>query len=265
MEIISEILHYLQTFPPKTTLSISEISKFSKTHYETVREYMLLIQLVQTHAPLISYNPKERSIEVLGYPKIFRQFSLEEQIILELFLKKRFDYDTTEYLKNLSVGLPAQKIYDEIKMSEYFQIILLEDNMDLTRIYLRNKGKMRAHGLLASINRSIGEFMDIGNSEGELMNTIYEMQMLELCKNSILDNMKQPNDNELFGDYLFRLNNLFTYRTNYNNNLFLKNVINKIFQFQFNLKKTIEPEVLENNEASPKQESNLITSSSTYA
>lgn len=164
IEIVSEILHYLQTIPPKSKISLIDVSKSTKTHYETIKEYVNLIQLVQINAPAITYNPKDRKIEIHTYPSIFNRFSIEERIILELFLNKRFDYGSAELLRNLSVGMSAEAIYEEIKTSDYFQIILLEDNMDNTRIYLRNKGKLKAHGLLASINRIMGEQI---NFDGE--------------------------------------------------------------------------------------------------
>lgn len=160
IEIVSEILHYLQTIPPKSKITLSDVSNSTKTHYETIKEYVNLIQLVQINAPAIIYYPKDRKIEIHTYPRIFHRFSIEEQIILELYLNKRFDYGSAELLRNLSVRMSAEAIYEEIKTSDYFQIILLEDNIDRTMIYLRNKGKLKAHGLLSSIHRDMGKYIE---------------------------------------------------------------------------------------------------------
>jgi hypothetical protein len=215
IEILADIINYLNVIAPNTTLNINDISKHTECHYETIREYMALIQFIQQTFPPVSYNGESRSVSLSDYPPSYWQFPFIEQIQLKLFSNRVFDFQSSVLLNSIISTLdPKENAKDNIKdcvkkvikeevkenikdcgkeyakqyevlktspCSEYIQLIELEDDPNQTRVYLREKGKLKAQGLLALMNKLNGEYID---AEGEIPLKYHGSPTLSQCDGS---------------------------------------------------------------------------------
>jgi hypothetical protein len=162
IDIVAEITNHLIKYSIDSEFSISELSKNTDSHYNTMSDYMILIQMIQRLCPQIHFDAKNKKIKIKGISPGFRKFSQEEQIILHLFSHKIFDFHSSIPISQFENQNPPQLI-EKLKNLPYIQLIYLEDDPTQTRIYLKQIGMLKAQGLMASMNRLMGEYIE---SEG---------------------------------------------------------------------------------------------------
>ena len=159
IEIVAGLLNAFNSFEINKDYNINEIRLKTGYHWETIRDYILLINLIQRFSPTIAYSSKLKRLHVLDRSNHAKSYSLEHQLVIYLFTNRMLNKEQSISLKEIipDVNLIPKREVARIKGSSYMQFINShgEENVFLTR-----KGKFKAQGLLASINMKMGEYID---------------------------------------------------------------------------------------------------------
>ena len=161
IEITAGLLNILNSFQTNRDYNINEIKQKTGFHWQTISDYILLIQLIQEFGAKIKINPKTNKIQILSPSNYLEKLTIEEQMIVFLFIEKAFDDFTSIPEVILFNSFPQNDI--ETIINSPFIITILSHNMKRKtnpRFYLSQRGKYKAQGILSSINRKIAEFID---------------------------------------------------------------------------------------------------------
>ncbi|MHA1857474.1 MAG: hypothetical protein ACTSXY_12655 [Promethearchaeota archaeon] len=161
IDIIVGLLNILNSFQTNREYNINEIKQKTGFHWQTISDYVLLIQLIQEFGTKIKINPKTNKIRIISPSNYFRFLTLEEQIITFLFIEKAFN-ESNSISEDILLNFFRQNQIKTIKDSPFIKTtfnntIIRKNN---TGFYLTRRGNFKAQGILASINRKMVEFID---------------------------------------------------------------------------------------------------------
>lgn len=153
--IVTGLINILNSLRKGSEYSINQIKDKTGFHWETIHDYIILLRLIEEFGPKIEFNPQNKKIKIKEYSKPFVKLNLEDQIVLFLFLEKKFGEDSSCEIKELKHDFSTKKLA-ELKKSKYFQFNSRKTSM----IYLSKLGKFRGQGILSSIHGEMAEFVD---------------------------------------------------------------------------------------------------------
>jgi hypothetical protein len=154
IEIVGTLLNGLNSLNKNGKYSINEIHEKTGFHYNTVKEYMKLINLIQCFSPRIEMNLNSNKISIKEYAPFTTTFNDTQQLELMLFVNRALSEESAKNIKELEI---TPRI---IKESNQFMEIIYDNNDHPVSAYLTTRGKFKAQGLLVFINQKIGEIID---------------------------------------------------------------------------------------------------------
>lgn len=172
MDIVANVIDILNGLGRDSSYSYNEMKTITGMHYDTIRDYITLIGLIQTFAPKIIIDEKRNKVSVENYSPSFRHLDVVGQFLVILFLEHKFTPENamnpTQYFSRMS-----EEDKNAIESSPYFEKITRQAE---TAFYLSRKGKFKAQGLLASLSLKMAEFTG-ANGKGQILETYnYEMK-----------------------------------------------------------------------------------------
>lgn len=161
IDITTGLLNIFNSFQTNRDYNINEIRKKTGFHWQTISDYILLIQLIQEFGTKIKINPITKKIRIMSSSNHMKFLTLEEQIITFLFIEKAFD-EPNSISEDILLNLFPQNEIKTINASPYIKTTLINtlNRKFNTRFYLTRRGNFKAQGILASINRKMAEFID---------------------------------------------------------------------------------------------------------
>ncbi len=161
IDITTGLLNILNSFQPNREYNINEIKQKTGFHWQTISDYILLIQLIQEFGTKIKINPKTNKIRTISSSNYIKFLNIEEQIIIFLFIEKAFD-ESNSISEDMLLNLFPQNKIKTINSSPFIKTTLINtlNRKYKTRFYLTRRGNFKAQGILASINRKMAEFID---------------------------------------------------------------------------------------------------------
>ncbi len=161
IDITAGLLNILNSFQPNREYNINEIKQKTGFHWQTISDYILLIQLIQEFGTKIKINPKTNKIRTISSSNYIKFLNIEEQIITFLFIEKAFD-EANSISEDILLKFFPQNEIKKIKVSPFIKKTLINtlNRKHNTIFYLTRRGNFKAQGILASINRKMAEFID---------------------------------------------------------------------------------------------------------
>ena len=167
IDIVADIINSLNGYQEEKKFNINSMKERSNLHWNTSKDYLYLIYFIQKFAPELDIiNSNKNEFKIRKYSKLFTQFSLEEQIIIHLFLEKAFDLDTSI---NINSMIESQFDINELDDSKFIRIF--KSGKNHSKIYLSLKGRFKAQGILSRINEKMADFIENHNQINLNVNT----------------------------------------------------------------------------------------------
>ena len=167
IDIVTDIINSLNGYQEEKKFNINSMKERSNLHWNTSKDYLYLIYFIQKFAPELDIiNSNKNEFKIRKYSKLFTQFSLEEQIIIHLFLEKAFDLDTSI---NINSMIESQFDINELDDSKFIRIF--KSGKNHSKIYLSLKGRFKAQGILSRINEKMADFIENHNQINLYVNT----------------------------------------------------------------------------------------------
>ena len=161
IDITTGLLNIFNSFQTNRDYNINEIRQKTGLHWQTISDYILLIQLIQEFGTKIKINPITKKIRIMSSSNHMKFLTLEEQIVTFLFIEKAFD-ETNSISEDILLNFFPHNEIKTINASPFINTILINtlNKKFNTKFYLSRRGNFKAQGILSSINRKMAEFID---------------------------------------------------------------------------------------------------------
>ena len=153
IQITAGLINAMNSYNKDHKYSINEVHELTGYHWNTVKDYVKLIILIEKFAPKLKIDEKSNEIIIAKQSPYLKNFSILEQLILYLFICKAFNEESAiNKHKILLSDKSTLNINDEFKE-------FIKDTSN-GALYLSLKGKFKAQGILASIYSDMGDFIE---------------------------------------------------------------------------------------------------------
>jgi hypothetical protein len=184
INIMAALINALNSYPMDQSYSINQIHEDTDLHWNTVHDYIKLINLVKYYAPDLNVDNDTNEVIINKHSPYFRKLEKQEQLILHLFLSKAFNKESA--LKKEKIHLKnGSKLNKETLSREFIQFT---SNGDL---YLTLKGKFKAHGVLSSVYENMVDFIENKTNPKEKSNNLWLLNFYEDGQSSPLKTKKE--------------------------------------------------------------------------
>jgi len=153
IQITAGLINAISSFNKGQKYSINEVHELTGYHWNTVKDYVKLIILIEKFAPKLKIDEKSNEIIIAKQSPYFKNFSVLEQLILYLFICKAFNKEYA--IKKNKILLNDQST---LNINDGFKEFI--KNTSNGALYLTLKGKFKAQGILASIYSDMGDFIE---------------------------------------------------------------------------------------------------------
>src|SRR6056297_3548075 len=117
IDIISNLINGLNSLKKNSDCSINEIHEKTGFHYNTVKDYVKILTLVQCFAPKIHLDLEKNQLSVSKYSPYIKTLGKLEQLCLMLFANKAFNKEAATNIIDLKISSNYAK-----KFSKYINI-----------------------------------------------------------------------------------------------------------------------------------------------
>jgi hypothetical protein len=168
-QIFLNIINLLNEYKIGQPIQINDLNEKLPHHYNTIKDYLKIIDFIQNACPKIKNNVQTETYELNGYNPLLDRMDQEEQLILYLFIEKIFDEKTARNIDEL-MG-KNQYNFDAIKKSPYinytYEINKISNNR-IVKIWLSRRGGLKAQGLFSKLYEIMKNYLDSPSSILEL-------------------------------------------------------------------------------------------------
>lgn len=184
INIMAALINALNSYQKDQSYSINQIHEETDLHWNTVHDYIKLINLVKLYAPDLNIDNETNEVIINKQSPYFRKLEKQEQLILHLFLSKAFNEESA--LKKEKIHLKNGSKLNKDALSREF--IEFTPNYAL---YLTRKGKFKAHGILSSVYNNMIDFIDNKTTPKEKSNNSWVLNFYEDDRSSSLKTKKE--------------------------------------------------------------------------
>lgn len=184
INIMAALINALNSYQKDQSYSINQIHEETNLHWNTVHDYIKLINLVKYYAPDLNIDNETNEVIINKQSPYFRNLEKQEQLILHLFLSKAFNKKSA--LKKEKIHLKNSSKLNKDVLSRKF----IEFTSD-GALYLTLNGKFKAHGVLSSVYENMVDFIDNKTNPKEKSNNSWVLNFYEDDHSSYLKKKKK--------------------------------------------------------------------------
>ncbi|MBD3213337.1 MAG: hypothetical protein GF311_12075 [Candidatus Lokiarchaeota archaeon] len=172
IQIMAGLINALNPLSKNQNYSINQIHEETNYHWNTVNDYIKLINLVKKFAPDLKIDDKTNEIKIKKQSPYFKNLKKLEQLILYLFISKAFNEESSINKNEIKLNYDSN-----LDLNEEAKEFIKQSNEG--EIYLTLKGKFKAQGIFSSLYKKMIDFIENKSNLKENSNRIWLLNFYE--------------------------------------------------------------------------------------
>lgn len=156
IQIMAGLINALNSYSKDEEYSINKIHEDTNYHWNTVNDYVKLILLVKNFAPDLKLRNETNDMVITKHSPYFKNLDEMEQLIVYLFNSKAFDEQSA--IEKEKLMFTNRSNPSNLRIPHPFNEFIRCTHEK--RCHLTLKGKFRAQGILASIYKTMIDFIE---------------------------------------------------------------------------------------------------------